>query len=321
MIIKYAQGYRFDTQSMDFVKTGAIFLKTSAKKSEVYINQKFVDTTSLIDGEFTKRLLLPDVYAIEVKKDGRQTWRKRIQVKPSEVSQFLSIYLPPEILEFKQSELTDRELLELIASHNTVTGKYMLNSKDKRIYRLNKDNQLEDVEPDIQRIISSSSLVFSSQYKFWEIGFGKGDFVFVISKTYSKSLTGSIFVLENNDWRLISDNAMSASLSEDQNKIAVLGRNEISVYWVNDESIPPYYRKGQIELIVRRSDSVSRQFWFGNEHLLFLSGQNVFVVELDPRDNRNTFKLVEKITDFYYAKDTSSLVVKKSDQILTVQLN
>ncbi|MBI2626943.1 MAG: hypothetical protein HYW77_01750 [Parcubacteria group bacterium] len=314
-IIKYAQGYRFEIQEMSFIKTGAILLKTFPKKSEVFINQKFVDTTSLISGEFTKRFLLPDTYSVEIKKSGKQLWRKQIQVKASEVSQFLSIYLPPESLDFKKSDSTEEYLTKSV-SLNFITERYSFNSRDRRIYHLKENGQLEDIELDVQKVIDFSALPFSSQYRFWEVGFGKNNLTFVISKVSAKSESGVLFVLENGVWKLINGNVRSVFLSRDQKKIAILGKNEILIYWFEDELIPPNYYKGQLELIVRRSDSVSKLFWFDDEHLLFLSGGNVLLTEVDTRGTRNTYELAKGVDDFFYDRDGNLLVIKKDGETL-----
>src|SRR3989344_5153274 len=314
-VIKYAQGYRFDIQEMGFIKTGAILLKTFPKKSEVFVNQKYVDTTSLINGEFTKRFLLPDTYNIEIKKSGKQLWRKQVQVKASEVSQFLSIYLPPESLDFKKPDSTEEYLAKFV-SLNFITERYSFNSRDKKIYRLKENGQSEDVKLDAQKIIDFSVLPFSSQYRFWEVGFDKNNLIFVISKVSAKSVSGVLFVLEDDMWKLINENVRSVFLSKDQKKIAILGKNEILVYWVEDELIPPNYYKGQIELIVRRSDPVSKLFWFDDERLLFLSGGNVLLTEIDTRSPRNTHELVKGVDDFFYDRNNNSLIIKKDGEIL-----
>ncbi|MEA3398666.1 MAG: PEGA domain-containing protein [Patescibacteria group bacterium] len=76
ILVFHTAGYRYNFKRNKLEKTGIIYINSEPRNASIYINNKYEAKTP---ARFT--YLLPDVYRIEVKKDGYYTWQKEIEVK------------------------------------------------------------------------------------------------------------------------------------------------------------------------------------------------------------------------------------------------
>ena len=77
-----AQGWRIDFSSFKLVKTGGIFIKTSAPGAKIYINDKYIESTSgILNHSKLISDLTPKNYNIFIYKDGYYPWNKIVEVK------------------------------------------------------------------------------------------------------------------------------------------------------------------------------------------------------------------------------------------------
>src|SRR3989344_5961884 len=105
-VVFFAQGYRFDFDSLKIVKTGGIFIDTSVDAAKIYINDKYVGTTggilkytSLISG------LTPKNYNVFIYKENFYPWNKVVEIKNGMVVEFKNIILFP--LEFERIKVVE----------------------------------------------------------------------------------------------------------------------------------------------------------------------------------------------------------------------
>ncbi|MCX6813644.1 MAG: PEGA domain-containing protein [Candidatus Azambacteria bacterium] len=130
IIILFAQGYRFDFNSLKIVKTGGIFIKTSADGAKIYINDKYVESTSgilsystLISG------LAPKNYNVFVYKENYYPWNKIVEIKNGMVTELSNIILfPLELKKNKIVELPTQVISEFAINDNAIKIK---NNKTK----------------------------------------------------------------------------------------------------------------------------------------------------------------------------------------------
>ncbi len=144
--ILFAQGYRFNFNSLKIVKTGGIFIKTSTDNAKIYINDKYVESTSgilshsaLISG------LTPKNYNVFVYKESYYPWNKTIDVKNGMVTELNSIILfPLELKKIKIVELPSQVISEFVINNSTIEIK---NDKTKviNVYDLG-DGKLLSIE-------------------------------------------------------------------------------------------------------------------------------------------------------------------------------
>lgn len=91
-ILLYAYGYKYDFEKKKFTETGALYVKSLPKKSNIVINGKESDrpTPFLIKG------LLPHRYSLRVETGGAVPWTKELEVYPGLVTKAESVLLFPE---------------------------------------------------------------------------------------------------------------------------------------------------------------------------------------------------------------------------------
>ncbi len=133
--ILFAQGYRFDFNSLKIVKTGGIFIKTSTDSAKIYIDDKYIESTSgILSHSALISSLAPKNYNVFVYKENYYPWNKTVEVKNGMVAELNSIILfPLELKKIKIAELPSR--LTATSSEEIISP-----DKNKKLYTLN--NQL-----------------------------------------------------------------------------------------------------------------------------------------------------------------------------------
>lgn len=92
VIIFYVQGYRFDFQQMSFFRTGGIYLKTTPKKAQIFLNNKKLEnaTPLLING------LLPKIVHVKIAKENFYPWEKYMKIESGLINEAKNIILVPD---------------------------------------------------------------------------------------------------------------------------------------------------------------------------------------------------------------------------------
>jgi hypothetical protein len=85
IVVLYANGVIF-SEGWSLLKTGGIYVASAPVGSDVYLNNKFKDKISFFQRDLLIKNLKPGMYDIQVKKDGYNTWLKKIKVVNNLVS-------------------------------------------------------------------------------------------------------------------------------------------------------------------------------------------------------------------------------------------
>ncbi len=94
VIIRYAQGYRYDFASGKFVLTGAIAV-TANTDAKLFVDDKLVGSLSLLAHRGGDNRLLPGDYSISLERDGYTTWKKDAVVTQGLLTDFPRVLLLP----------------------------------------------------------------------------------------------------------------------------------------------------------------------------------------------------------------------------------
>lgn len=94
VVILYAQGYKYSFSEAKFFRTGSIFVKAN-QDAEVYLDNKFLSSTSFFGNSYTINGLLPGEYTVRLQRDNFSSWQKNISVEEGLVSEFSKILLLP----------------------------------------------------------------------------------------------------------------------------------------------------------------------------------------------------------------------------------
>lgn len=99
----------------------------------------------------------------------------------------------------------------------------------------------------------------------------------------------------------IGDNVSNVVFSPDNKKIAYVSGNSVQVYFLEDLFQDVTKKAGEIIKALDNDTAISDLIWFKDSfHLLARSGEKVFFVEIDDRDNINTFEQTLKSGHYYW---------------------
>src|SRR3989338_411895 len=143
IVVFFAQGYRIDSKSLTFVKTGGIFVETSINDAKIYVDDKYIESTNgilnhntLIEG------LTPKAYNVFIYKENYYPWNKVVEVKSGTVVGLNNVILFPLIPEkSKIIDLPVQTISEFFVEKNTVKIKNN-NAKTATVYNLNNGKLL-----------------------------------------------------------------------------------------------------------------------------------------------------------------------------------
>ncbi len=102
VVILYAQGYKYSFSEAKFFRTGSIFVKAN-EDAKVYLNGKFLNSTSFFGNSYTISGLLPGQYTVRLQKDNFSSWQKKVPVEEGLVNDYSRILLLPESGEAKDN--------------------------------------------------------------------------------------------------------------------------------------------------------------------------------------------------------------------------
>jgi len=115
LVILYSQGYRFDFETKRVVQTGGIYLRTSQRNAEIYLNGKLKDTTSIFTNSCLIENLLPKTYSVEIKKKGYHAWQKNLEVREKQVAEAKNVLLIRQNPNFSIAATSTKEIDSIVS--------------------------------------------------------------------------------------------------------------------------------------------------------------------------------------------------------------
>ncbi len=188
--------------------------------------------------------------------------------------------------------ITDQNSISEIASDVTSydlseSGVYYSQLPNNLVYKRSLDGQSDPVQitneffnddnQSIEKIIiyDDSRMALMSENKRLYI-FNKGE-----QGTYFKKL---------------GDHVEGVQFSNDGKKLLFWCPDRISVYFTRNWNVQPIRSEDETQMITRYSEPISNIQWFNDyEHIIFSTGRWVKIIELDPRDHRNSMDLTSTI--------------------------
>lgn len=261
--ILYALDYSYDWQTKKLVQNGAFYLKSVPKNAKIFINGKSKKTTPRLI-----KKLLPRDYAIEIKKEGYQAWKKTLRIESGLVTENKYVLLIP-----------DKPILEQIAD----------NIIDLEDYLNNQAGQNEIAKKqEIQK-------KFAASFKFSDIKIilSDGQPSAILVNNATSTLHYSLYLLSDDTFQLLAEGVNDAEFSSDNKKLLWQTDNEIWVYWLDSDYIQPQRKKGNRQFITRFSEKIKQVTWESenNRHIIFTVGDAIKIIELDDRDQKNIMNI------------------------------
>ncbi len=128
--VVFALGYRFDTDTWKFVRTGSLRVIANTSAS-YYLNDKLADKTSFFDESFSRNRILPKQYAIRAEKENYQTWRKTAIVTAGLFTDFPKVVLIPQM--FEAETVASDSFEDVVAALASPSAEYLHKVKDRSV--------------------------------------------------------------------------------------------------------------------------------------------------------------------------------------------
>ncbi len=302
LIIAYGLGYSFDWQKKTFIETGSFYFASSPTGGVIYINNKTGGKTN----KYIKRLL-PREYEIIIKKDGYQSWGKRLKIESGIVTEARNILLVPHDpkIEIVQKNIAPNFSLPTFALNEMEKQKKAQASTTASAFFKNSPYQL--VNDDIFYLKIPDYILYKTDLngvKKQQISLEPlpADAYKVFISPDEKSIaalgkTGRLFLFNPGQriFEIVADNIKSAQFSYDNKKFLYYSEAELMVIYLDKILIQPYKEKGQKETVTRFSEKIDSAIWYpeDNEHIIFIIGDTIKIIGLDDRGTRNIYDLVK----------------------------
>ena len=95
IILLYTNGYRINSK-FEIVETGGIYIYSPQAGSDIYINNKKKDETTIFNKDIFVQNLKPGTYKILIAKVGFWPWAKEVEVKERHVAEAIAFLIPKQ---------------------------------------------------------------------------------------------------------------------------------------------------------------------------------------------------------------------------------
>lgn len=257
IIIRYAEGYKYDFGTNHFVRTGA-FSVSANTDAKLFVNDRLVGSLSLIRHDGGQDRLLPGTYTIRLVRDGWSSWRKDIIIQEGLLTDFPSVLILPT------DESSQQDLQQEIAQD--IHGSFTLRSTP-----LPTVSPTPSPSPKPHRTPSPTPEV---QIGTWLL---RGTQLFNTAASPS----------------LVAEQVLGFAPIDGNARVFWWTRNELWVLWVRSTDYQPYHVAGDRELVSRWSVPILGAAWFRDrDHIVVDLGSSGYrVLELDTRGGLNIIKI------------------------------
>lgn len=259
VVILYAQGYKYSFSEAKFFRTGSIFVKTN-EDAKVYLDGKFLNSTSFFGNSYAISGLLPGQYTIRIQKDDYSSWQKKVLVEEGLVNDYSRIILLPESGETKENLKT--EIKNLLYPTPKPTPSPSLSKPTPK------------PSPSKTPILSPTSPSAGGSTEPFYIKNG------ILFKN-----------MENKETERLAYFVTGFAVSPDGKKIAWWGGNELWVMWLSDTDYQPYHKAGDKDLITTTSTKIKKAAWFRDSDHVVIDSDGYKVLEIDKRGGLNIVEI------------------------------
>lgn len=330
-IVVYSLGYRIDFEQKKLVITGGIYVRALPLGSDVIVDSKISNRTSLLSPTVFVQNLLPKQHSILIKKDGYYDYKKNLEVKEKEVVRLERVILfkekiPFEILTDKTSSpflIKESEKLFIIKN-----GDLYKNSPEKASAILKKILSFETSGNNIIWLSLDGFLYSSSQDGKTTDKLSKTPLKINKNSSYKFTIISqNIFLFENNNLLLFNQKTKTfetfyapvkdLKISPDGQKILYYNDNEIIYSYLNADNPEKVF-------LNRFSEKIGDCFWLNDNYLIFNLAGKIVISEIDNRDSINTITLPQTLSPndkiFLNQQDKKLYILTKDNTLVSERL-
>ncbi len=162
---------------------------------------------------------------------------------------------------------------------------YIAHPESKLLYRFKASEERPKLLPvtdtPIQGLTDGATLIVYDEYRI------------AILSTDGSLAFFNAYLDEQPVRELAERGIVGVQFSDDGKKLLFFGEREINTYFIRPWEVQPRREQNSVWQISRFADPISSAQWTKDyEHVLYLKGSQVFVTELDNRDQRNIHELI-----------------------------
>jgi hypothetical protein len=125
---------------------------------------------------------------------------------------------------------------------------------------------------------------------------------------------------EKNSFEKIFDSISDLKISPDGRKLAIFSEFEIWVLYLIDKEDQPRKKAGEKTFLTRLSKKIGNLFWLNSNYLIFNSGNEIKISEIDDRDKINIYDLLEFEKPKIYFFDKKIFILSNGNLYLSESL-
>lgn len=262
VVILYAQGYKYSFSEAKFLRTGSIYVKAN-EDANVYIGDKFLNSTSFFGNSYTISGLLPDQYTIRLQRDNFSSWQKKVLVEEGLVNDFSRILLLAK--SGNEAVVLKQEITNLL--HPTPKPTPTVNPTSS-VKPKPKPSPSKSVTPSPNPPPAG----------------GLTDPFYVKNGVLFKNM-------ENGETERLAYFVAGFVVSSDSKKLTWWNENELWVMWLSDTDYQPYHKAGDKDLITRFSIKIKNAAWFRDSDHIVVDSGGYKIVEIDKRGGLNVVEI------------------------------
>ncbi len=159
----FAQGWRFNFETLRIIRTGGIFIKTNVAGAKIYINDEYIGSTAGILN-YTKLInnLTPKNYNLFIYKEGYYPWNKIVEIRNGLVMELPYItLLPLELSKTKVAELPIQTIADFRVEDETI--KIITNKKTGNAIVYDFNGKL--ISSNVLKVATSTELISPDKNK------------------------------------------------------------------------------------------------------------------------------------------------------------
>jgi len=267
IIVFFALGYRWDSQTNRLVPTGTLLVASSPRDAEIYLNNK----SSGHSTPATLRLIVPGEYEISLQKEGYEPWNRRATIFEKRITvardnnRPVALFLQqrqPQLLASSTAALAQFNQLAAVPENEYV---YSINAGI--LTRGNKN--LTD-----SRVLADNLPEFTN-YQILE---STGGHLFIL-------FDNSLYTHSENTLTLTATNITSGQWSSNGNYFTYYSQNTL---WLYDATAGTY------ELITRTTANIEDiAYDTQTHHIIYAAGSEIHSTEADYNTSRSSLKILD----------------------------
>ena len=264
--VLYAHGYYWGKDGR-LIVTGSLHLKNNTG-GRVFIDGTDSGELSFF-GNYSLGQLAPNTYVVEIKKDGFQSWSKKIDIKAGQYIDFPRVILQPEI---PRIEIVATSSFSVVASVGFVDGQNVAFSISPKGQKEFIDLFTGSIKP-VPGVSPKSQMIVSENTPANKTVENPAKFIF----------------------------PARAILSPDKSQMAwIEPNNSITIGWVDNSDHQPFNQAGT-RIQIQTPAKAEFLHWFkDSSHLIFYSRGSIYLLEVDERGGTNIHRIGEVHLPLFY---------------------